>query len=155
MSLNVYRTITEIPEGVKYIKVNDSFFNGKTVLPDNNFTRLVLREIDKAEYDSSLTFKGRTADLGALGKQMLSTGSKTALNVSQFPEYCFDLCECGDNAKNIIFKLEKGSVLLSNVFLLSGINDDCDVVYRQKSYLHLSDLFSVFKEEDNNYVDDR
>ena len=40
----------------------------------------------------------------------LSTGCKTVLNVMYFPKKIFCLKECGDNALDVLYHLEQGSV---------------------------------------------
>jgi hypothetical protein len=37
MSLNIFETIEEIPQGVEYIKSNDLFFDAKGNIPNSEF----------------------------------------------------------------------------------------------------------------------
>jgi len=146
MSLHIYERVEDIPEDVKYIKVNDLFFNLKTVLLDTAFTRRVLSEIDEAEYVDQWGFRGRTEHLGKLDKYMLSTGAKTVLNVQQFPEYCFNLAECGNNAKRLIVKLKQGNVLWQNPILIIASDTECDIEFRGRHFDDVLDMLDITME---------
>lgn len=112
MALVVYRTEEDVKNaGLDLIRVNDLFFNAETYLDNTYLSNLVLSTVDKAKYNSSLTFIGRSIDLGALNKNMLSTGTKTLLNIINHPDKCFDVCECGDNALSLLPLFKNGSVL--------------------------------------------
>ena len=58
---------------------------------------------------SKYRMKSRFSDI-ALDIDCLSTGCKTILNVFYFPDRVFGLKECGNNALNILYQLEKGYV---------------------------------------------
>ncbi|MDE7307768.1 MAG: DUF4869 domain-containing protein [Lachnospiraceae bacterium] len=62
-------------------------------------------KIDKAEYTTSLTFLERTNILGNLNKSMLSTETKTLLNIINHPDICFNVAECGNNALQFLPKI--------------------------------------------------
>lgn len=87
MSLTVYLSRDEVPDNMVVINNNDAYFDGMTVLKDVDFVHKVLKEIEKAERHSAVTFIGRTASLGALNKSCLSTGTKTLLNIYSHPSY--------------------------------------------------------------------
>jgi hypothetical protein len=93
-----------IPSGLRLITNNDCFFL-TTLLSDDEITKRILLEIDKADYNSNWTFIGRDKKLGALDKNCLSTGVKTLLNMYKHPDACISLAECGVNAVALLIDL--------------------------------------------------
>ena len=92
--LKIYRTCDEVPKGIRIVRDNDTYFNYHTVLQNNAFTREILYTINKAQYVSEFTVLGRTKALGSLSKQVLSTGTKTILNIWDMP--CLVYCGAPD-----------------------------------------------------------
>ncbi len=41
----------------------------------------------------------------------LSTGSKILLNIYRYPELCFNVMECGDNALELLAGIKKDNIL--------------------------------------------
>ncbi len=41
----------------------------------------------------------------------LSTGSKILLNLYRYPELCFNVMECGDNALELLAGIKKDNIL--------------------------------------------
>ena len=95
MSLNIYSSILDVPEGMKVIRSNDLFFNGFTKLNNSDFEKTVLRDIDDATFVSPDLVIGRFMKAGAVYKSTLSTGAKTILNIEKHQDLCFDMLECG------------------------------------------------------------
>ena len=95
MSLNIYSSILDVPEGMKVIRSNNSFFNSFTKLNNSDFEKTVLRDIDDATFVSPDLVIGRFIKAGAVYKSTLSTGVKTILNIEKHPDLCFDMLECG------------------------------------------------------------
>lgn len=83
MSLYVYTDRKEVPDGMLVVDDNDVFFNGHTLLDNSDFEKEVLKKIDKATYVSQRSFKGRSALFGDLDRNLLSTGTKTLLNIEK------------------------------------------------------------------------
>lgn len=134
MSLNVYTDKSQIPKGMEYIGINDSFFDLETNLQDNPITHSILASIDKAKYNSELTFIGRSEGLGALNKTMLSTGTKTLLNIIGHKDICFDVCECGDNALSMLPLITNGNILWRYPTMCYNGDSSCDIVCNGISY---------------------
>lgn len=129
MSLVVYMNKENIVrDGKKLIMVNDLFFDSETNLKDIEIVRKILNIIDKAKYNSELTFIGRTEGLGALNKSMLSTGTKTLLNVLSHPDYCFSVCECSNNALSLLPLITEGSIYWRVPAVAYSGNPDCDII---------------------------
>lgn len=145
MSLNIYTLKEDIPGNVDYVRGNDLFFDSYT-LKDDDITKTVLMDIDKAEYHSPTTFIGRDTGLGALNKNLLSTGCKTVLNVIYNPDKCFDVIECGQNALSLIRYIRQGNILWKYPVLFRNFDSVCDIdMYGRK--------FTDFREF-IHYIDD-
>jgi hypothetical protein len=102
--ITLYTKKELIPNGIKFCAVNDLFFVN-TMLSDDPVVTKMLKEIDCATYISPKTFLGRDASLGAVGKEKLSTGVKTLINLYTHPDDCVSLIECGSNALQLLFDL--------------------------------------------------
>lgn len=135
MSLLIFDKKEDVLEnGIKLISFNDIYFDGFTSLKDDDFTRRVLSEIDKAHYNDNTTFIGRTEGLGALNKNLLSTGTKTLLNVVSHPDVCFDICECGNNVLNLLTSLTTGIVYWRTPAISYVGDGNCDIVFHDVRY---------------------
>lgn len=147
MSLKIYRSINDIPKGIKIIFNNDSYFSGCTNLSDDDLTKSIIFKIDKAMYRSEYTFLGRDKELGGLNKDMLSTGCKTLLNVIQHPNICFDITECGYNALQLLPLIKNGMVLWSFPFVPYAGDEECDIEYDNVVY---SNFFEFMEAVDSD-----
>ena len=138
MSLHIYDRKEDIPKETLFIDSNDIYFDANTKLLDNDFTRLVLKAIDKAEYVSEQTFTGRVKRWGALFKEHLSTGSKTLLNIQQHPEVCFNVAECGSNVKQLFAEIKDGRIYWEVPMTVLEKDCDCDFEYKGEKYTRYS-----------------
>lgn len=138
MSLKVITDKKDINRVVDY---NDIYFN-KIRLENNSITTKIMEEIDKAHYSSESTFIGRDKSLGALNKNLLSTGCKTLLNIAYNPNVCFSVAECGPNALYALSKLNNGIVYWENPVLFLTEDTKCDIEYKGKHYNKYSDFLS-------------
>lgn len=137
--LNVYTDLAELGDTI-LIRVNDMFFDTETNLSDNDIVRKIMKTIDKADYNSNLTFVGRTKKLGALNKSMLSTGTKTLLNILEHPDICFDLCECGNNALSLLPLIRQGNVYWEYPAVAYDGDADCDICCRGRHFSNFYDF---------------
>ena len=79
---------------------------------------------------------------------MLSTGTKTILNILSNPSDCFDLSECGDNVLKFLPRVTDGSVIWDVPCLVYCGKPDCNIEYRGKIYKDFYEfLCTVEKEE--------
>lgn len=138
MSLKVITDKKDINRVVDY---NDIYFN-KIHLENNSITTKIMEEIDKAHYSSESTFIGRDKSLGALNKNLLSTGCKTLLNIAYNPNVCFSVAECGPNALYALSKLDNGIIYWENPVLFLTEDTKCDIEYKGKHYNKYSDFLS-------------
>lgn len=91
--------------------VDKAFFSVRITGTDKE--RAVLKEIDRAEYNSSNTFIDRFGV--RLPTSDLSTGCKAALVVLHNPDKIVNCIECGNNARDsIIRNCSDGSILLED-----------------------------------------
>lgn len=107
--ITIYKNKNDIPQNMEYIELNDVFFNQNTVAKLNEHAKEIVEKIDEAnligKYKIESKFNGVTLDVDCL-----STGCKTVLNILYFDEKVFCIKECGDNALEILYNLENGSV---------------------------------------------
>ena len=152
MSLMVYSKREDVPKNIKIIDSNDLYFNNMSIIPDTPISHEILRKIDKAEYNSDLTFIGRTKEIGALYKQYLSSGAKTLLNIIQHKDKCFNLIECGNNVLQFIPKLNDGFVLWELIVAIPEEEDEkCDIIYNDKHYDNFTELLEYVRHGEDEY----
>lgn len=123
---------------IPLIDSNDEFFDSGVELADDALTREILQKIEKARYGDSLSFYGRADDGKLLNKDLLSTGTKTLLNIKENPKLCFNVCECGDNALCLLPLLKEGLIFWEypSVMLVSGNSYMCDILFNNKLPFH-------------------
>lgn len=107
--LTIYKNKKDIPQTTNYIELNDIFFNKNTAIKLDEQAKPIIEKIDGAKLISKFKITSKFNRV-TLDIDCLSTGCKTVLNVLYFPEYVFCLKECGDNALEILYKLENGFV---------------------------------------------
>ena len=107
--LMIYKSKKDMPQDMEYVELNDIFFNKVTATKLDKLAEKIIMQIDGAklvsQYKIKSKFNGVTLDI-----DNLSTGCKTVLNVMYFPKKIFCLKECGDNALDVLYHLEQGSV---------------------------------------------
>lgn len=107
--LVIYKNKEDIPYNMEYVELNDIFFNKNTVMKLDERAKIIVEQIDEAKlvsrYKIESKFNGVTLDVDCL-----STGCKTVLNVLYFPNKVFCLKECGENALEVLYSLDYGSV---------------------------------------------
>lgn len=107
--ITIYKDKKDIPKDKEYIELNDIFFNKNTVLLLNEQAKSIIEKIDETEMESKYKIKSKFNGV-ILDIDCLSTGCKTVLNVLYFPEKVFCIKECGDNALEVLYRLEQGRV---------------------------------------------
>jgi len=144
MSLNIYKSINEVPTGIEIVNFNDSYFDLYTDIMNTDEVKLILEKVEKAKYFSNRVFVSRIESFGGLFKNQLSTGTKTLLNIIGFPGKCFNVIECGNNALEYLLTLYDGNVLWEKPFVVYSRYDclTCDVNYNGR---HFSDVFELIE----------
>ena len=98
-----------IPETEEVIRFNDLYFNKNTAELLDGRAKEIIQKIDHSEMLEKYAI-GSRFDGTRLNIDKLSTGCKTALNIMYNPDRIFDICECGENALEVIYSLNDGKV---------------------------------------------
>lgn len=107
--ITIYKNKKNIPDDMEYVELNDVFFNQNTVARIDDSARAIIEQIDASKLLGKYKIESRFNGV-ALDIDCLSAGCKTVLNVLYFPDKVFCLKECGNNALEILYGLETGSV---------------------------------------------
>jgi hypothetical protein len=65
---------------------------------------------------------------------MLSTGTKTLLNILGHPDICFNVCECGNNALCLLPLIQNGNIYWEMPAVVYDENMVCSIKYRGRVY---------------------
>ena len=106
--ITVYKN-SAIPVTEEVVRFNDIYFNKYTSDLLDDRARDIIKQIDQTEMLGKYAIESRF-DGTRLNIDKLSTGCKTALNVMYNPNNIFDICECGENALEVIYGMDAGKV---------------------------------------------
>lgn len=107
--ITIFKNKKDIPQDKEYIELNDIFFNQNTARKLDERAEQFIERIDASKLLSKYRIRSRFDDI-ILNTDQLSTGCKTVLNVFYYPDKVFCLKECGNNALEVLYNFEKGSV---------------------------------------------
>lgn len=107
--ITIFKSKRDIPRDKEYIELNDIFFNQNTAGKLDERAKKFIEKIDDSELLGKYKIRSRFDDI-ILNIDRLSTGCKTVLNVFYYPDKVFCLKECGNNALEVLYSLEKGFV---------------------------------------------
>lgn len=107
--ITIFKNKQDIPSQMEYIELNDVFFNQNTVTLIDERAEKIIEKIDGAKLISKYKISSKFNEV-ALDIDRLSAGCKTILNVVYYPDKVFCLKECGSNALEILYGLDKGYV---------------------------------------------
>ena len=107
--ITIFKNKLDIPNNMEYIELNDLFFNQNTTALIDRRAEKFIETIDGAKLIGKYKILSRFDDV-AIDIDKLSAGCKTVLNVLYYPDKVFCLKECGNNALEILYNLEKGYV---------------------------------------------
>ncbi len=107
--ITIFKNKKDIPQNKEYIELNDIFFNQNTARKLDERAEQFIERIDASKLLSKYRIRSRFDDI-ILNTDQLSTGCKTVLNVFYYPDKVFCLKECGNNALEVLYNFEKGSV---------------------------------------------
>ncbi len=105
-----------IPQNMELITLNDVYFNKYTVEMLDEKANEIIEKIDHSKMLSKYTISSRFNGT-ALNIDRLSTGCKTILNIMYNLDKVFDICECGDNALDVVYSLPQGNVYCAYPFI--------------------------------------
>lgn len=127
--ITIFKNKKDIPHTMEYVELNDIFFNKQTVLKLDEQAEKIIEQIDGAKlitkFKIESRFNGVTLDIDCL-----STGCKTVLNVLYFPDKVFCLKECGENALEILYHLEKGCVYSDYAIIPFEMGQVCVIAHK-------------------------
>lgn len=107
--ITIYKRKKDIPQEMEYIELNDVFFNQNTVERFDKRAADIISQIDDSKLLGKYKIESKFNQV-ILDVDRLSTGCKTVLNVMYFPDKVFCIKECGNNALEILYSLDCGSV---------------------------------------------
>lgn len=107
--IRIFKNKKDIPQDMEYVELNDVFFNQNTVSKLDERANQIIEEIDASRLVGKYKICSRFTDV-ILDVDQLSAGCKTVLNVMYYPNKVFCLKECGNNALEILYELDCGSV---------------------------------------------
>ena len=107
--ITIFKNKKDIPSDKEYVELNDVFFNQNTVQRLDEKAEEIIEKIDNSKLIGKYKIQSRFNAV-ILDVDCLSTGCKTILNVLYYPDKIFCLKECGDNALEVLYALEKGAV---------------------------------------------
>lgn len=107
--ITIFKNKLDIPNNMEYIELNDLFFNQNTTALIDRRAEKFIETIDGAKLIGKYKILSRFDNV-AIDIDKLSAGCKTVLNVLYYPDKVFCLKECGNNALEILYNLEKGYV---------------------------------------------
>ena len=107
--ITIFKDRKDIPQDKEYVELNDVFFNQNTAARLDGRADRIIEEIDGSKLLGRFRIQSRFDD-AVLDVDRLSVGCKTVLNVLYYPDKVFCLKECGNNALELIYGLDSGSV---------------------------------------------
>ena len=119
------------------VRFNDIYFNKYTADLLDDRARDIIKQIDQTEMLGKYAIESRF-DGSRLNIDKLSTGCKTALNVMYNPNNIFDICECGENALEVIYGMDAGKVYCEYPMIALDTNNQYIIIGRNPTSLMLS-----------------
>ena len=119
------------------VRFNDIYFNKYTADLLDDRARDIIKQIDQTEMLGKYAIESRF-DGSRLNIDKLSTGCKTALNVMYNPNNIFDICECGENALEVIYSMDAGKVYCEYPMIALDTNNQYIIIGRNPTSLMLS-----------------
>ena len=134
--ITIFKDKRDIPGAMEYIELNDLFFNQNTASRIDKRAERIIKTIDDAKLLGKYKISSRFNEV-ALDIDKLSAGCKTVLNVLYYPDKVFCLKECGQNALEVLYALEKGYVY--SEYALIPFDMDSVIVHTKDSKRIISD----------------
>lgn len=107
--ITIFKNKNDIPQDMEYVELNDIYFNQNTARKLDDRAQKVIGIIDEAKLIGKYKICSKFNDI-VLDVDKLSAGCKTVLNVLYNPDKVFCLKECGNNALELLYNLDVGSV---------------------------------------------
>lgn len=107
--ITIYKCESDIPIDSELIVLNDVYFNKHTAELLDERAKEIIQIIDGAVMIGKYQIQSKFHDV-VLDIDRLSTGCKVVLNVLYNPGKVFCMKECGENALDILYAMERGQV---------------------------------------------
>lgn len=120
--ITIFKNKLDIPSELEYIEINDVFFNQNTVTKIDEHARKIIEKIDGAKLISKYKISSKFNEV-VLDIDKLSAGCKTVLNVLYHPDKVFCLKECGSNALEVLYDMDKGCVYSEYALIPFGMKE--------------------------------
>lgn len=127
---------------MKYVELNDLFFNQNTASMIDKRADKIIEAVDEARIISKYKICSRFNEV-TLDIDRLSAGCKTVLNVLYYPDKVFCLKECGNNALEILYGLDEGYVYSDYALIPLNMNP---VIIQAKSGRRVTNDYEELKE---------
>ena len=144
--ITIIKNKKDIPRDMEYVELNDLFFNQNTVSLIDERAEKIIEIIDDSRLVSKYKISSRFSCV-VLDIDRLSAGCKTVLNVLYNPDKVFCLKECGNNALELLYGLEKGYVYSEYALIPFDMQA---VTVQTKEYKKLISDYEELKEWWNN-----
>ena len=144
--ITIFKNKQDIPQNMEYVELNDLYFIQNTVSMIDERAGKIIESVDGAELISKYKISSSFNDV-ALDIEKLSAGCKTVLNVLYYPDKVFCLKECGNNALELLYRLEKGYVCSEYALIPFDMQA---VTVQTKEYKKLISDYEELKEWWNN-----
>lgn len=120
-----------------YCKYNDAWFDKYTDSIDfeREFIQEIIKSVDHVTYIGNHRILSKFEENLAISVRELSTGCKTAINVSSFPARIFSVAECGDNALQAIFNLSGGGIHIPSFVIPRQFHNRIEVNIDSEKYI--------------------
>lgn len=142
--LNIFTNRKDI-SNMLIVDLNDFYFETCT-LKNDEFTKLVLNDIDYADYFDENNYTSKRKGVCNLHKSSLSTGTKTLLNIYYNPDVCFNMRECGNNVFKYLPLIQDGNILWEYpVAFGSGYIDKCYVSVHGEKFSSWIELITYLR----------
>ena len=119
--ITIFKDKKDITQDMEYVELNDLFFNQNTVSLIDERAEEIIETIDDSKLIGKYKISSRFNDV-ALDIDRLSAGCKTVLNVLYNPDKVFCLKECGNNALEVLYGLERGYVCSEYALIPFGVD---------------------------------
>lgn len=144
--ITIFKDKKDIPQNMEYVELNDVFFNQNTATKLDERANQIIEEIDNSKLISQYKIRSRFDDI-TLDVAQLSVGCKTVLNVLYYPDKVFCMKECGDNALEVLYRMQNGSIY--SEYALISFNMEMVIVQTKNGSWEICD-YEQLKEWWNN-----
>ena len=104
----------------------DCYVTEREIKIDETVKKLI-QDIDGVKYAGEGLIQSKFID-ACVPIYDLSTGCKTAINIYTYKDKKFYIGECGENALDVIFRLNEGNAFVDYCILPDNMNNDIEII---------------------------